>query len=90
MIVARRSGSLGEVNATARSEHDHDLEMLVTAACCLVATDRDVRSVRVLAPERPTYGELRCFQEYAHVQHVRLSLDGGGTVTVRPERDRQN
>ena len=72
-----------------RHEHEHDIEGLVAAACRLVASDKGVRSVRVLTPSRPTYDELRCYQEWARDQHVRLSVDGNGVVTVRPERDAQ-
>ena len=54
-----------------------------------LASDNGVRSVRVLTPSRPTYDELWCYQEWARDQHVRLSVDGNGVVTVRPERDAQ-
>jgi hypothetical protein len=78
-----------EVNAITRHEYEHDIEDLVATACRLVASDTGVRSVRVLTPGRPTYDELWCYQEWARDQHVRLSVDGEGVVTVRPECDAQ-
>jgi hypothetical protein len=76
---------VSEVIATTEYEQDRHREDLVAAACRLVGSDTGVRSVRVLAPSRPTYDELSCYQEWAHEQHVRLSVDGEGVVTVRPE-----
>jgi hypothetical protein len=75
------------VNALTRHVREHDTEVLVAAACRLVASDSGVRSVRVLTPSRPTYDELRCYQEWARDQHVRLSVDGQGVVTMRSQRD---
>jgi hypothetical protein len=76
-----------EVNATMRQqEREHVFEGLVVTACRLVGSDAAVRSVRVLAPSRPTYDELRCYQEWAEDHHVRLSVDGEGVVTVRSKR----
>jgi hypothetical protein len=66
-----------------RHEREHAIEELVAAACRLVGSDNGVRSVRVLAPSRPTYDELWCYREWAHDQHVRLNVDGDGMVTVR-------
>ena len=86
-IIAKRADRVCEVNATTWHEHEHDLEGLVAAACRLVASDAGVRSVRILTLIRPTYDELRCYQEWARDQHVRLSVDGKGVVTVRSERD---
>ena len=86
-IVARHVESVCEVNAFTRHVREHDREVLVAAACRLVASDLGVRSVRVLTPSRPTYDELRCYQEWARDQSVRLSVEGTGGVTVRPERN---
>ena len=86
-IVANRAESVCEVNAFTRHVREHDMEDLVAAACRLVASDSGVRSVRVLTPSRPTYEELWCYQESARDQHVCLSVDGQGVVTVRSERD---
>jgi hypothetical protein len=81
---------MNEVNATTRPERAHDIENLVAAACRLVGSDTGVRSVRLLTPSRPTYEELRCYQEWARDRHVRLSVDGEGVVTMRPGCDAQN
>ena len=77
------------MNEITQYEHEQDIEGLVAAACRLVAADPGVRSVRVLTPSRPTYDELWCYREWAHDQQVRLSIDGDGVVTVRPNRDVQ-
>jgi hypothetical protein len=80
---------VSDVQVSAQQEIDHDREELVAAACHLVASDNGVRSVRVLLPSRPAFDELRCYQEWARGQHVLLSVDGKGVVTVRSERDTQ-
>jgi hypothetical protein len=72
-----------------RPASEHDIEGLVAAACRLVASDNEVRSVRVLTPNRPTHDELWCYRQWAHDQHVCLNVDGDGMVTVRQERDAQ-
>ena len=87
-IESRFLESVSDVNATtqhAYEDHEDHKEELVAAACRLVGSDTGVRSVRVLTPSRPTYDELFCYQEWAHDQHVRLSVDGEGVITVRPE-----
>ena len=76
---------MSEVNTITEHEQEYYREALVAAACRLVGSDTGVRSVRVLTPSRPTYDELFCYQEWAHDQHVQLSVDGEGVVTVRPE-----
>jgi len=73
------------MTATKQHAHEDHKEGLVAAACRLVGSDPGVRSVRVLAPGRPTFDELLCYQEWAHDQHVRLSVDGEGDITVRAE-----
>jgi hypothetical protein len=87
-IESRFLESVSDVNATTRHAYeeyeDEDKEELVAAACRLVGSDTGVRSVRVLTPSRPTYDELFCYQEWAHDQHVRLTVDGEGVITVRP------
>jgi hypothetical protein len=76
---------VSDVKAMTQDEQEYYREDLVAAACRLVGSDKDVRSVRVLAPSRPTYDELSCYQEWAHEHHVRLNVDGRGVITVRPE-----
>jgi hypothetical protein len=77
--------SVVDVNAAMQDQRDDHIEGLVAAACRLVGSDSEVRSVRVLIPSRPTYEELHCYQEWAHNHHVRLNVDGEGVITVRPE-----
>ena len=72
------------MEVAARHASEHDIEGLVAAACRLVGSDNEVRSVRVLTPNRPTYDELWCYREWAHDQHVRLHVDGNGGITMRP------
>ena len=87
-IESRFLESVSDVNATTRHADDEDhqdrQEELVAAVCRLVGSDPGVRSVRVLTPSRPTYDDLFCYQEWAHDQHVRLTVDGEGVITVRP------
>jgi len=72
------------MTATTQHANEDHKEGLVAAACRLVGSESGVRSVRVLAPGRPNFDELLCYQEWAHDQHVRLSVDGEGVITVRP------
>ena len=85
--------SVSNVNAITRhayEDHEDRKEELVGAACRLVGSDTGVRSVHVLIPSRPTYDELSCYQEWAHDQHVRLTVDGEGAITVRPGAGSEN
>jgi transcriptional regulator of aromatic amino acid metabolism len=75
------------VDAITRHERQQFTQSLVCAAFRLVGSDREVRSVHVLTPSRPTYDELVCYQEWARDHHVRLNVDGNCGMTVRPERD---
>ena len=79
--------SVSKVDAVTRHESEHFTQSLVVAACRLIGSSKEVRSVRVLTPSRPTYDELFCYQEWARDHHVRLNVDGHCVVTVRPERD---
>jgi hypothetical protein len=78
---------VSDVNVPAQHERERHMEGLVAAACRLVGSDKGVRSVRVLTPSRPTFDELLCYQECAGEQHVRLSVDGEGVITVRAEAE---
>ncbi len=79
------TSSVSNVQVTTQFVCERNSEDLVVAACRLVGSGNEVRSVHVLNPSRPTYDELWCYQESARVCHVRLSVDGTGVVTVRPE-----
>lgn len=67
-----------------RRERDRQLHELVVEACRLVESGKDVRSVRIVARGRPTYSELRRYQESAQARCVRLSVDAGGVIAVWP------
>ena len=79
------AGSVSNAPVTTRFACERNSEDLVVAACRLVGSGNEVRSVHVLNPSRPTYEELSCYRESARVHHVRLSVNGTGEVTVRPE-----
>ena len=81
------AGSVSNAPVTTRFACERNSEDLVVAACRLVGSGNEVRSVHVVTPSRPTYDELWCYREWAHDQHVRLDVDGNGMVTVRPECD---
>jgi hypothetical protein len=84
-VSAKRLEYESRATSTTRHDHESHVEVLVAAACRLAASDSGVRSVRVLTPSRPTYDELRCYQEWAHDRRVRLHVDGKGVITVRAE-----
>jgi hypothetical protein len=89
-IESRFLESVSGMNAITRHAYEDREEELVAAACRLVGADTGVRSVRVLTPSRPTYDELFCYQEWAHDQHVHLSVDGEGVITVRPAAESED
>ena len=60
------------------------LNELVAEACRLVDHD-DVRSVRIVGGGRPSFAQMRRYRNAARHDHVQLSVDGHGTITVRPE-----
>ena len=78
---------MSDVKVATQHECEHDIEGLVAAACRLVGSNSEVRSVRMLTSSRPTFDELCCYREWAIDQHVRLNMDGNGMVTVRRECD---
>jgi hypothetical protein len=82
--LLERVSNVNVITRHAYEDHEDRKEELVGAACRLVGSDKGVRSVHVLVPSRPTYDELFCYQEWARDQHVRLSVDGAGAITVRP------
>ena len=67
------------------SERETYKTELVIAACSLVAANTGVRSVYIVTNGRPKYGDLSRYQEAARSRHVRLCLDGEGTIALRPE-----
>jgi hypothetical protein len=89
MTVSNAVESVSEVDAITRHACEQFTQSLVAAACRLVGSGNDVRSVRVLTPRRPTYDELVCFQERARDHHVRLTVGGNCVVTVQPECEAQ-
>ena len=83
------TGSASDAPVITQFACERTSEDLVVAACRLVGSGNEVRSVHIVTPSRPTYDELWCYRESARIHHVRLSLDGTGEVTVRPEGSAQ-
>ena len=81
------NGTASDAEMTTRDAGEVNTDLLVAAACRLVGSSNEVRSVRVLAPGRPTYDALWRYRDSAGLFHVRLSVDGAGVVTVRPKYD---
>lgn len=79
-------GSVSHMQALAQIAHRDHVDNLVAAACRLLGKGGEVRSIRVVPGSRPTYDELNRYQEWAHDCQVRLSVDGQGMITVRPNR----
>ena len=61
-----------------------NLERIVRAACRTAASGPEVRSVRVTSGHRPSYGALARCRHLANVCGVEMTLDGDGTITLRP------
>lgn len=74
----------GERQADDPWEPTDPLHERVAEACRFVGAGHDVRGVHIVAGRRPTYGELRDFQMCAGESRVRLTVGGGGMVSVRP------
>jgi hypothetical protein len=68
-----------------RREGKRQIAELVSEACSLVASDKGVRSVRIVAHGRPTDTDLRHYRELARSRHVRLCVDGEGVIALRQE-----
>ncbi len=56
----------------------------VVAAGRIVRSCRDVRRVHVVLGERPAYDEIAEFRQVAEAQDLEMSVDGSGTVSMRP------
>jgi hypothetical protein len=63
--------------------NDH-LEEAIEAACRIAGRRRNIRAVSVVLPARPTYSDLRRYQELAQAGNLSLRVDPSG-VTVRPQ-----
>jgi hypothetical protein len=57
----------------------------IAEACRLVETRRVLRGVHIVAKGRLTYDELRRYQAYAELHHVKLSVDSHGMISVTPQ-----
>ncbi len=68
-----------------RLQRTIQLRERVVDACRFVGSSRGVRGVHIVTGVRPTYEELRLYQDCAADCHVRLTVDGHGMVTVRNE-----
>jgi hypothetical protein len=65
-------------------QRSHFMREIVAETCRLVEARDDVRSVRIVGQGRPSYAEMRYYRQAAHDGHVRLAVDGAGTLTLRP------
>ena len=59
--------------------HEH-----VAEACRFVGAGHDVRGVHIVTGRRPTFEEIREYQEHAGAHRVRLNVGGTGMISVRP------
>jgi hypothetical protein len=76
---------LHHVISLSQRKRKRQIADLVSEACSLVASDKGVQSVRIVASGRPTYIDLRHYQELARSRNVRVWVDGGGVIALRPE-----
>lgn len=61
------------------------MQEIVSEACGLVHRDAVVRSVHIVGGARPTYDQLRRYRKSALDDHVKLSLDRDGMISITPE-----
>jgi hypothetical protein len=65
-------------------ERARQLRERVAEACQFVGSGQGVSGVHIVTGARPTYEDLRLYQDCAAASHVRLTVDGHGMITVRP------
>ena len=58
---------------------------IVSEACGLIHHDASVRSVHIVGGDRPNYEQLRRFRKCASDDHVKLSVDRDGVITIVPD-----
>jgi hypothetical protein len=62
---------------------ERQIQEIVMEACHLLRVPEGIRSVHIVARGRPTYAQLERFQQTARNNHVRLTVDGAGVISVR-------
>lgn len=72
------------------TRHGRDCRMreLVEEACHMISTQREVRSIHIVGQTRPDYALMSKYRAEAQNTHVRLIVDGLGTVTIRPDEQK--
>jgi hypothetical protein len=58
---------------------------IVSEACGLMHRDGQVRSIHIVGGDRPTYEQLRRYRKSATNDHVKLSVDRDGVITIVPD-----
>jgi hypothetical protein len=62
---------------------EEGLDIVLHAACRLLAADDRTGAIRVIPGRRPTYRELLRWRAHAADAGLRLALAGDGAVTLR-------
>jgi hypothetical protein len=60
------------------------MQEIVSEACGLIHHDAGVRSVHIVGGHRPNYEQLRRYRKSATDDHVKLSVDREGVITITP------
>lgn len=61
------------------------MQELVSEACGLIHRDGEVRSIHIVGGDRPTYEQLRRYRKSATDDHVKLSVDRDGVISIVPD-----
>jgi hypothetical protein len=68
-----------------RHPRKRQIAEIVTESCRLVHSMAGVRAVHIVAQRRPTYAEMHRYRQEALRDHVGLSVNGQGVISIRPE-----
>lgn len=71
-----------QMECLSRHERQGQRDELVSAACGLVESNTDVRSVRIVTGGCLAYAELCRYRKSALARHVHLSVNGRGIIAV--------
>lgn len=61
------------------------IQEIVSEACGLVHRDSEVRSIHIVGGARPTSEQLRRYRKSATNDHVNLSVDRDGVISIVPD-----
>lgn len=61
------------------------MQEIVSEACGLIHHDAAVRSVHIVGGERPDFEQLRRYRKTAIDDHVRLTVERDGVITILPD-----